>query len=310
MDVALQVLTYLSGVVFVAAFAAKIRKYTSMPMHVRWELYPVPHEGKAWGGSYFEEADYWKKTRHKDYLAQYKFMVPEILFIRALYEDNRPLWNWSFPLHAGLYLCIGGLLLLIIGAFLQILGLRPGDSAVASLVQSLTVVFAVLGYILGAVGAVGLIIKRMTDPTLKDFTAGIDHLNLAWLGAIFVTGYLVWLMDPVFAVSGAYLVSLIAFKPVPPEMTGLHVINLLLFLGFLVYFPFTHMAHMVTKYFMWDKVKWDNDPNIGDAGMDEKIRSYLAYPVTWSAPHIGAEGGKRTWAEVVTQNPWADEAKK
>jgi nitrate reductase gamma subunit len=310
MEVALRLLTYLSGVVFVVVFAAKIWKYKSMPMHVRWELYPIPHAGKAWGGSFLEEVDYWKKTRHKNRLAQYKFMIPEILLIRALYEDNRRLWNWSFPFHAGLYLCIGGLVLLVIGAILQVVGLQPAHSALASLVQSLTVIFAVIGYILGTVGIVGLIVKRMTDPVLKDFTSGIDHLNLAWLGALFVTGFLVWLTDPQFAVSRGYLVSLIAFRPMPTEMNGLHVINLLLFLGFWAYFPFTHMTHMVSKYFMWDKVKWDDDPNIGDAGMDEKIRTYLAYPVTWSAPHIGAEGGKKTWAEVATRNPWADEGEK
>ena len=64
------------------------------------------------------------------------------------------------------------------------------------------------------------------------------------------------------------------------------------------------MTHMVSKYFMWDKVKWDDDPNVGDPGMDAKIKEYLAYPVTWSAPHIGAEGGKKSWAEVATSNPW------
>jgi hypothetical protein len=62
---------------------------------------------------------------------------------------------------------------------------------------------------------------------------------------------------------------------------------------------------MVSKYFMWDKVKWDDDPNVGDPGMDSKIKEYLAYPVSWASPHVGAEGGKKTWADVATTNPWA-----
>jgi len=69
------------------------------------------------------------------------------------------------------------------------------------------------------------------------------------------------------------------------------------------------MTHMVSKYFMWDKVKWDDNPNIGDPGMDSKIKKYLAYPVSWSGPHIGAEGGKKTWADVATTNPWAKSEK-
>ena len=93
-------------------------------------------------------------------------------------------------------------------------------------------------------------------------------------------------------------------------MSALHVLNLLLFLSFWAYFPFTHMTHMVSKYFMWDKVKWDDNPNAGDAGMDAKIKEYLGYPVTWAAPHVGAEGGRKSWAEVATSNPWAKESGK
>jgi nitrate reductase gamma subunit len=309
MDIILRLLTYAAGVVFVVAFGIKLLKYFSMPMHVRWELYPVPHEGKPWGGSFYEELDHWKQARHKDHVAQYTFMVPEILFIKALYEDNRSLWYWSFPFHMGLYLSIGGLAFLVIGAILAITGLSPENSALASLVNSLTQVLAVIGFILGTVGAVGLIIKRMSDKALSDQSAPIDYLNLVWLGAVFATGFLVWLSDPGFTVSRQFLVGLITFRPLP-SMSGLHIINLLLFLGFWTYFPFTHMTHMVSKYFMWDKVKWDDNPNVGDPGMDAKIKKYLAYPVTWSADHVRAEGGKKSWADVATSNPWAEEAKK
>jgi len=309
MDVMLKLLTFACGVVFVVALARKVLKYWTMPMHVRWEIYPVPHEGKEWGGSFYEEVDHWKKERHKDHMAQYKFMVPEILFIRALYEDNRPLWYWSFPFHMGLYLSIGGLVFLTLGAILEALGLPPSGSALASLVQAVTQVLGVVGFIFGTVGVIGLVIKRLADPVLNEYTAGIDYMNLLWLGAIFVTGFLVWLSDPGFDTARLYMVSLITFKPVVKPLSTLHVINLLLFLGFWAYFPFTHMTHMVSKYFMWDKVKWDDDPNVGDPAMSSRIREYLGYPVTWSAPHIGAEGGKKTWADVATENPWAKEGK-
>jgi len=307
MDI-LQLLTYASGVIFVVFFARKLLKYWTMPMHVRWELYPVPHEGKEWGGSFYEDVDHWKKTRHVDHVAQYRFMVPEILFIRALYEDNKPLWYWTFPFHLGLYLSIGGLVFLAIGALLQIAGRAPDASGLAALAQSLTIIFGVIGFALGTIGAVGLIVKRLTDPMLKDYTSGLDLLNLFWLGAIFVTGFLVWLSDPGFAVSRGYLASLLTFSP-GPSLGGMQIINLLLFIGFWAYFPFTHMTHMISKYFMWDKVKWDDMPNRGDAGMDSKIKAYLSYPVSWSGAHIGAEGGKKSWAEVATTNPWAQPQK-
>jgi nitrate reductase gamma subunit len=308
----LKLLTYVSGLVFVVAFGAKVLKYFTMPMHVRWELYPIPHEGKPYGGSFFEEVDHWKKTRHKDHLAQYAFMVPEILFIRALYEDNRPLWYWTFPFHIGLYFCLGGLVFLFLGAILESIGLSSSTSALASLVQALTLIFGVIGYVAGTIGVVGLIIRRASDPMLKDFTVPIDYLNLVWLGGIFITGFLVWLVDPRFDAARQFLVSTITFSPMadPGKLTWLHVVNLLLFLGFWAYFPFTHMSHMMSKYFLWDKVKWDDDPNVGDAGMSSRIKKYLAYPVTWAGPHIGAEGGRKTWADVATANPWAAQEEK
>jgi nitrate reductase gamma subunit len=310
MDVVLMLLTYASALAFIVGLASKMLKYWTMPMHVRWELYPIPHEGKSYGGSFFEEVDHWKKERHKDHFAQLRFMIPEILFIRALYEDNRPLWYWSFPFHFGLYLSIGGLAFLTIGALLELAGLTPANSALASLMQAFTQVLGVIGFILGTIGAVGLIVKRATDKALNDHTAGIDYMNLLWLGAIFLTGFLVWRTDPSFAISRQYLVGLFTFSATTQNLTGIHVLNLLLFIGFWAYFPFTHMTHMVSKYFMWDKVKWDDDPNVGDAGMDARIKTYLAYPVTWSAAHVGAEGGSKSWADVATTNPWASKSDK
>ncbi len=307
----LMLLTYVSGMVFVVAFGVKLLKYATMPMHVRWEIYPVPHEGKDYGGSFYEEVDHWTKVRHKDHWAQLAFMVPEILFIRGLYHDNKPLWYVSFPFHLGLYLCIGGLALLALNAVLQLLGFAP-KGALVSLVQAMTMVLGVAGFISGAIGSLGLIVRRLTDPVLKENSAGIDFMNLVWLAAIFVTGFLVWLRDPGFDTSVQYLISLLSFKAMasPEKMTGMHVLNLLLFIGFWAYFPFTHMTHMVSKYFMWDKVKWDDTQNIDNPSMDAKIKTYLGYPVTWSAPHVGAEGGTKTWGDVATSNPWSGEAKK
>jgi len=304
----LEVITYASVLIFLVMLSTKLLKYARMPMHVRWELYPVPHEGKAWGGSFFEEVDYWTKPRHKDHMAQYKFMVPEILFIRALYEHNRPLWYWSFPFHMGLYLGIGGLVLLGIGAILGLIGASPENSALAEFVQSLTVVVSVTGYIMGAVGSLGLIIKRYGDKTLRETSAGVDFLNLWWLFAIFATSLLVWIGDPGFSISRSYLAGLISFNAKAIPLSTLHIVNLLLFLGFVIYFPFTHMTHMISKYFMWDKVKWDDAPNAADPVMDAKIKEYLAYPVSWSADHVESLGTK-SWAEVATSNPWEKSSK-
>jgi nitrate reductase gamma subunit len=209
----------------------------------------------------------------------------------------------------GLYLSIGGLALLVLSAILQLMGSVPETSAPARYIQSFTTVLAVPGYIFGVVGCAGLIVKRLSDKALSNSSAPIDYLNLIWLGAIFATGVLVWMEDPGFSVSRAYLAGLMTFSAHSVPLKGIQIFNLLLFVGFIIYFPFTHMTHMVSKYFMWDKVKWDDEANVGDPAMDAKIKEYLGYPVGWSAPHIKTEGGEKSWAEVATTNPWAKDSK-
>ena len=54
------ILAYLAVIGFVATAAIKVKGYlAASPLHARWELYPVPHEGPkgAYGGSFMEETD-------------------------------------------------------------------------------------------------------------------------------------------------------------------------------------------------------------------------------------------------------------
>ena len=40
----------------------------TLPVHVRWEIYPVQHETTAkvaYGGSYMEELNWWEKKHEK-----------------------------------------------------------------------------------------------------------------------------------------------------------------------------------------------------------------------------------------------------
>ncbi|MBI4831703.1 MAG: nitrate reductase, partial [Candidatus Lindowbacteria bacterium] len=114
-------ITYAAFITFVVAVVVRIYKIETMPVHLRWELYPVAHEGKRahYGGSYFEEVDWWTKPRHFSLIGELKGMIPEMLFIKALWENNRPLWYRSFPFHFGLYLLIGWAGLLVVGTVAQ-----------------------------------------------------------------------------------------------------------------------------------------------------------------------------------------------
>ena len=48
------------------ASARLLYRQMTLPVHVRWEIYPVQHETAAkvaYGGSYLEEIDWWEKKR-------------------------------------------------------------------------------------------------------------------------------------------------------------------------------------------------------------------------------------------------------
>ena len=124
------VIAYLGIVFFLIAVAARFVFWSKMPMHLRWELYPVAHEGggrAAYGGSYLEESDWWKKKREVSLLGELKVMVPEILFLVALREHNRKLWTWSFPFHFGLYLVAATTIMLLVGGIAG--ALLPANAA-------------------------------------------------------------------------------------------------------------------------------------------------------------------------------------
>ena len=74
-------LTYLGLAVFILAVLKRIVAYKKNPMHLRWELYPVAHEGggrAAYGGSYLENSDWWTKNREVSLFGEVKVMVPDM----------------------------------------------------------------------------------------------------------------------------------------------------------------------------------------------------------------------------------------
>ena len=294
----LQLLSYLSFAVLVVVVIAKVVKYTKMPLHVRWELYPVPHEkGREYGGSYFEELNWWEKPVEKSLIGEIKFMVPEILFVRGLYHDNRKLWYASFPFHLGIYLVIGWLALLFVGAIMNAAGL-PTDNAIVTFIQALAVICGVIGFVIGSLGCLGLLAMRTFNRDLRTFAAPKDYFNLVFILAIFLTGLTAWFSsDTSFAMSRDYMKSLITFGPMTEASSGL-IIHILLLSLFMMYLPFTQMTHFFAKYFTWHKVRWDDERNMRGSSIEAKVNEVLSLRQNWSAPHI--QSGE-TWATIATE---------
>lgn len=299
---------YIAILAFSLAVIARIVMWSKMPMHVRWELYPVAHEpGRAhYGGSYLEDADWWKKPREKSMVGELKVMVPEILFLVALFENNRKLWLRSFPFHFGLYLVIAATVAMFGGSILAAIAPDLMAGGLGTLVQYLVIACGAIGLVLGIVGALGLLQRRLFDPDLKDFTAPADIFNLLFFIAAFGLALVTFFMvDRDFGRVMSFVYGLVTFNMAQLAGTGSEVLLPALsaiMLGVLVaYIPLTHMSHFVGKYFAYHSIRWADEPNTPGSHLEAPIKEVLALKVDWAAPHIQG-GGKKSWADVATED--------
>jgi len=290
--------SYLFLAVFVVAFVARSLKIARMPVHLRWELSPVPHEkGKGhYGGSYLEEPEWWSKPREKDHAAEVTYMVKEIMFLKALFEHNRRLWWFSFPFHFGLYLLSAMAGLVVIGGIAQLSGFAEVG---LGMLGSVVAVLGGAGYALGAVGALGVFFSRLLDPKMRTIATPLTFFNLILLFAFFVTGGLAVFTLTGFPVAMSRFVGALLTVDTAVVVPGLLAAHLVLAGVFLAYLPFTPMMHFVAKYFTYHQVRWDDAPLEAGGKMEAEIQDLLKQPVSWAAPHLGADGTKN-WVDIAT----------
>ncbi len=304
----LYLLTYFSILVFILLVASKIIKYASAPIHVRWELYPVAHEPKRnkYGGSYYEEAEWWKKKSHKNHVAELWAMFEEIIFLKGVYHHNKKLWYYSFPFHFGLYLITGTTALIFLTAILDIFSVTSLYAMQSGFEKILFYLINVSGYAglaLTFAGGVGLLIQRVTDEKFKFYNTPMDFINLFFIVILVISVFLTLIFsNPSFMMSKVFVRNLLTFNfiAIPGTLFVIHVILISLFL---LYFPITRMMHLFAKYFLYHDVRWEDEQNVKGGKLEKKVREALNFGVSWSAPHM--KTGK-TWAEVATTFPPED----
>ncbi|MCJ7654792.1 MAG: respiratory nitrate reductase subunit gamma [Dehalococcoidia bacterium] len=268
-----------------------------LPVHLRWELAPIPHEkGKVqYGGSYLEEYEWWKKPRRRSRIAPIIYMAKEIFLFRGVWEHNRALWPLTFAFHTGIYLIAGMLLLSVINAVFII---AEVPLYVLNVSLGIASVFALGGYLLGSLGAIGLILKRALDSNLRPFNTITKYFNLVFLGAVFISGACAWFSSPDFASEMSLFIKCLITIDASVTLTfslSLHVVISLLFI---LYLPWTDMIHFIAKYFTYHEIRWNDAPQ--DEKMERELRGLLAQPVSWSAAHVEANG-KKNWVDITTK---------
>ncbi len=296
MAIALLIVSYLAAIIFSSAIVIQVLRWKRMPMHLRWELYPVPGEASAktaYGGSHFENLNWWRKPRKKNLLGELKAMIPEMVFMVALWRHNRKLWLRSFPFHFGLY---------VLAAFI-VLEAACGVAVVAEVTIPFIAVTVIAkigwaGMALALTGAVLLLSRRLSDKDLKDFTSPSQIFDLLF----FVVALILFarsgiFQNPTFSDVGYYFAGL--FTADSSRMpSGLLGVSILLAAVLIAYIPLTFMLHFAAKYFFYHVIRWEDEEAYKNEELQKQILHALQFKMSWSAPHIGGKG--RTWAEVAS----------
>ncbi len=301
----LYLLTYFSVLVFIILVVIKILHYVRTPTHLRWDLYPVAHEAKRnkYGGSYYEESEWWNKKNKKSLSAELRVMFEEIIFLKGVYHNNRKLWYYSFPFHLGLYLTTAAFTLMIFSVILDLSAatdMYRQYSTAEDILFYLTNISGYTAMILTFFGGLGLIIQRTTDKKFRIYNTPMDFINLFFILLLIIS--MVLTLSPSntsFILYKIYLKNLFTFN-FTEIARPLFLIHIALVSIFLLYFPVTRMMHLFAKYFTYHEVRWEDSPNFKGSKLENKIKEALNFGVSWSAPHI--KSGK-TWGEVATKLP-------
>lgn len=281
--------------IFIGLAIYKYYSIASLPLNLRWEIYPVPQESnerRKYGGSYMEEVDWSERSVESSKLAELAEMGAEIFTLKRV-RDHNPyqVWPLSITMHWGIYLLLIWFGLLAVSIWFPI----P---------NSLTIATGVLALTMGLVGSIGLIIRRISSQDLKLYSTPADYFNLIFLALVFGLGLISWVFDPQFKSHQTYLENMLTMQP-----STLPIITVAMFFTlqtFAIYMPFTKLIHYVMKHFTFTEILWDDAYTAKDSDKERQIQHQLGYPKRWSGSHYSR---KKTWIEDV-QSTTAGDAEK
>ncbi len=166
---------------------------------------------------------------------QLKEMITEVFTLHSLYRFNRKHWLPSLMMHWGFYLLVGWLVVLLLGfSFAAYVGTTGGVLVLA--------------------GSFSLFLLRLLDAEVRKISAPVEYINLIFVFLLASSGLFSGFLGDIQLVR-SYFLSLLTFKP-DASIAADYLTPLLLFELFLIYIPFTRMAHFAAKFFTYHKIKW------------------------------------------------------
>jgi nitrate reductase gamma subunit len=298
MRIGIALLTYFAYAFVVVAYTIKAKKYFTLPPHIRWDLYPVMHEEHAeYGGSYYEHVDWWTKKRKKHWRKSILYLLREYLFLGSYYRIHKDYWLALYLAHAGFIFLILFQILCLTGGTASVFGVgisRQSGSVAGRGLYYVALATGLCGFIAGALGNAGLLVKRATDRDLRLYASPLIYFGYLFHVALSLSGLYAWYyVDPTFSEYRRFWSGLVTLRPVQVQ-TGLAVFILLLAVH-LIYLPFTRAFHYISRILAFFLIRWDDEPNVRGGKLERRLERLLCHKVTWSGPHIGAG---RTWGEI------------
>ncbi len=303
------VLTYFAYAFIVLMYAIKVAAWLRMPLHIRWDLYPViPEEHYRYGGSYYEQQEWWLKPRPRHTWRGLLSSLKDNLIMAEYYERNRRYWLFLLPWHLGFIFIIAFHVLCFFAALAMQGGIDVGAASAHAAGRAFYYVLLLTGgiaFLAGTIGSIGMPVVRLSDRGLRTYSMPMNYFNYLFFLAVYGSGLYAWIaLDPSLDEYRTYWLGLITLTA--PGLHPMTILHIVLFDVFLIYLPFTRSTHYITRILAYFFIRWDDEPNLPGGKLEQQIKGLLGRKLSWEGAHIPA--GK-SWAEAAAE-PGFREAKK
>lgn len=288
MSVFLGIFTYFSYIFIIVAYTVKIVKYLSLPIHLRWELYPVIHEENyLYGGSYYERIDWWGRPEKKRSFKGLLYLLKGYFTLDDYLKKNLFYWAGLFPWHMGFIFIITFHILCFLGALLMTFHVDisiDSPNPTGKIFFYIILIIGLFSFITGAIGSILVLINRWVDKNLRAYGTPLNYFMYIFTLVVFLSGLISWYFDPRFNEYREFWKGLIQWQFITPEIPT--IVHIIIFNLFLIYLPFTRSLHYITRFFAFFLIRWDDKPNMPGGELEKRILEQLNNRLEWCAPHI------------------------
>lgn len=216
-------LFYLAALILIGGVTYKIRQYWMTPAPLKIAVTPAP---TTVGGIVFR-------------------IFREVVFFESLFKSNKWIWLFGYIFHASLLLA----LLRHLRYFTEPVWLW------VSLIQP----FGLYAGFAAVIGLGGLWFRRFAVERVRYITSPSDHLMLALLAAIFLSGLLIRYVERTDIVAlKAFVLGLMYFDWQPMPADPVLMIHLGLVIVLMIVFPLSKLLHAPGLFFSPTRNQVDN----------------------------------------------------